>query len=369
MEEENFPSIIQCFRYERASGNAYCRIKTDGILCRQKISNNHHGNKMRHLKKFHPNIHIKLIKIPTKRKAPNVVKSIRVKINMEVIYAAFIELVSKNGRPFRIAEDSGMRLIIDPILDGVYRETGQRHTINRTVIEQKVCDAFAVVSNRIKEEMQKKPIMIMIDIATKHNRSILGVNVRFFSGNKYKIRTLSMRELTKSHSTANIYELLNEFLTTFEINPIQIYVFISDNAYNVTNVSNRLDEDCEEQMVDGGFCIDDEMFSLINNKFFGEMLTGVEEMMSKQNSHVNFVPCAAHSIQLSVSDALKESSLAAALQMAKDVVKEIRTPKISRILRERKLNQALMDHDIRWSYKYKMVRYIFNYYRFMLKLN
>lgn len=119
MEERSQIQINQCFRFDPASRAAFCRIRNGDIVCRQKIAQNHHGNKMRHLEKFHPNIFKELKKNKKKKKVQNTVKSVRVKINIRTIYSAFVELVSKNGRPFCITEDSGMRIIIDPILEGV----------------------------------------------------------------------------------------------------------------------------------------------------------------------------------------------------------------------------------------------------------
>lgn len=349
--------LMHCFRYDAKSGHSFCRIRSSDLICRQKISKNHHGNKMRHLKKFHANIHSQLISNKKKKKVRNLfVKSIKVKMNIQTIYAAFVELVSKNGRPFCISEDSGMRLIIDPLLEGVFNETGEKYAVNRVIIEEKVHEAYLIMLDRLKGEIKNTPVTVMIDIATKHNRSILGVNIRFFKNGKFVIRTLCMRELLKIHTASNIHELLKDTLATFEISAIQIYAYVSDNAGNVTNVSKLLNIDCENFVAAEGLDLEDEMFSLINDQFFGSIMTDVENIVSNENtSYVNFVPCAAHTTQLAVNDATKVPVLKSNIDFVKEIVKQLRTPTLSRILRERQLKQAIIDHDIRWSYKYLMV--------------
>lgn len=353
--------FVQCFRYDPRSGHTFCRIKTDGISCRAKISNNHHGNKMRHLSKKHPNIFEQVKKNTKKKKVPNTVRTIRVAINVQTIYTAFVELVSKNGRPFCIAEDSGMRIIIDPILEGIFKGTGERYKINRVVIEQKVREAYLVVVEKIKQETRNKPVTIMIDIATKHGIAMLGINVRFFNNGKYITRTIGMEQLTKNHTTVNIHSLLLETLNTFELKAIQIYAFNSDNAFNVVNVSELLNEDCTSYMIADGFSIDDQMFSLLNDQSYATMLNELQVLLTDDHRHVTFISCAAHTTQLAVDDAIEHSIFSEPIQMVKDIVKKLRTPNISNILRERKLNQAIMDHDIRWSYKFKMVKKYFLY--------
>lgn len=99
-------NVRECFRYDARSKSAICLVKQSGVLCQRKISNNHHGNKIRHLKTAHPNIYERIRKIKMKTKLRNASGRITVQLSIENVYAAFVELVSKNGRPIRICKDS-----------------------------------------------------------------------------------------------------------------------------------------------------------------------------------------------------------------------------------------------------------------------
>lgn len=236
-----------------------------------------------------------------------------------------------------------------------YRESGERYSINRVVIEQKVHEIFILIKEKIKVEIRNKPLMLMVDITTKHNISILGVNIRFWHENKFIMRTIGMEHLKKSHTAQNVYELIIELLDQYEIKPIQIFVYVSDNAKNVTNVSILLNDDCEDYMFEEGINIDDKIFQLANDENSGIILEEVEKLFMGNNCHVISLSCAAHTTQLAVCDALKSPDILPAISKVKDVVKDLRTPTIASVIREKKLNQAIIDHPIRWAYKYQMV--------------
>lgn len=344
-----------CFRYEEQSRGAICLISKNGKPCHQRIANNHHGNKMRHLKSAHPNIHSAIIANKRKKKIANIKTTSKISIDIEEIYAAFVELVTKNGRPFCICVDSGMRRLIDPLLEGIHQATGERHTINPVVIKQKVRETFELVRNKIANEAAKKPIALMLDISTKHNYSILGISVRYQIESGPVIRTIGMVPLTKRHTSQNIYSSTKQSLQTFELEPNQIIASTTDNAYNVVNVSDHLDADCTDHLSNEGYSLDDNLFSILNDEFYSDLLERMRPIMENENPHVTFVPCGAHTLQLAVNEALKKDQFSEEIDFVKDCVKTLRTQVYVNLLREKNLKQAVLNHDIRWNYTYLMV--------------
>ena len=49
----------------------------------------------------------------------SLLKTVRVKIGIAMLKAACVELVTVNGRPLSLIEDSGFRKILDPLLQGL----------------------------------------------------------------------------------------------------------------------------------------------------------------------------------------------------------------------------------------------------------
>lgn len=342
-----------CFQYDVQSGSAICRVVTNGSACKQKISNNHHGNKIRHLKLCHANIFGMVKKNMKKGKKTQYTSQFTVDLSIDRLYAGFVELVSKNGRPFCITQDSGMRAIIDPIVDGIFRTTGDRITINPSTIKVKLHDACERVKNVIRSEVLKKPIALMLDIATKHNRSILGINIRYYIENRFVTRTIGMELLRNSHTANEIYMTLSGTFRDYGIDPIQIISYTTDNAGNVVNVCDWLNYDSDEFMMDQGYDFDADIFASLNQDYFGRLVTDIHTILEQQR--ITHIPCAVHTEQLSVKDVLTESDIVEEISFIKNIVKELRTPTFVNILRDRNRKLAVLDHDVRWNYTYLMV--------------
>lgn len=356
MEDEDILNVRDCFRYDPSSRSAICRVSKNGVLCRQKISNNHHGNKLRHLKLAHHHIHAKIIK--TKKKKKKIYSTsgrVQIELNISDVYAAFVELVTKNGRPFSVCDDSGMRILLNPILDAIHKATGERYTINHLVIKEKVCAAYEYVRKHIIAEIENKPISIMIDIATRHNHSILGINIRYIiNESTIAIRNIGMVSLTKSHTAENLAQVVRDAFKEYEIKPKQVFASTSDNAWNAVNVSGFLNDDCGENMNES-YDFNDKVFELLNDSYYGKLLDSVKPILQTEYPHVLSIACGAHTLQLATNDSLKSPLVATDIHFVKEIVKHLRTPTIANILRQKKMKQAVIDHEIRWNYTYLMV--------------
>lgn len=316
-------SLQNCFQYDVASGSTFCRISTNGKLCKQKITNNHLGNKIRQLEKKHPNIFARVELVAKKKRTVLSDDSkITVFLSAEKLFDGLVELVSKNGRPFCITEDSGMRVIIDPILNGLFENSGERITVNESVIKEKLREKYEQVKSEIHAEITKKPIAVMLDLATKHNRSILGVNIRYHSSNGFVTRTIAMEPLTNSHTAQNIHHVLRQSLDDFGIVPIQIFAYVTDNAGNVVNVCFWMNRHCENFLMDQDYELDENMFASLNSDYFGNLLENIEPILG--NEFISHIPCAVHTEQLAIHDAMKMTEFNEVNLFAKEIVKEQR---------------------------------------------
>lgn len=346
--------FIDCFRYDVRSRSAICRISTDGKKCNTKITNNHHGNKMRHLKSLHRHIYDGLKKTKRRKKVRNFCGQITVKIHMGAIYAAFVELVSTNGRPFCIVDDSGMRIILEPILDAIYDMTGEKVCLNCAVIKDKVNLTYKYVRNEIVKAIEKKPLALMTDISTKHNYSILGINIRYCDDDlAIFTRTIGMISLTNSHTAENLYKAIINVLNEYQIKANQIFSYTTDNAGNIVNVVDFLNDNFETYMIEEA----PDVFADLSNAMYGELLDRIQPDFEREYPFIEPVACGAHTTQLAVKDSLKEESYANEIEFVKERVKILRTPTMATLLRSKNLKQAVIDHEIRWNYTYLMVIY------------
>lgn len=354
-ESESF-KIVELFRYDPESNKAVCKITSDDSAeCGQSIASNHHGNKMRHLKLKHSQIHSEVLKNSSKKRKhdySNDIITIPVKINVQVVRHACVELVTKNGRPFCLFCDSGLRKLIDPLLIGIKRVTGQTMVINTENVKEDMFKTFSDMKKKLQLEVKDKIVTVLVDIGTKHNKSLLGINIRFHSGNRFILRTIGMETITTRHTAINLHQTISQCLSEFGIETKQVYVYVTDNAYNVVKIADLLNidfENCSQNEEN----INDALFANMNQQVFHDLLSAVQ--VEYQKKCVHSVYCCIHTLQLAVEDAIKASKVSEELELVRRLVKKLRTPTISNELVQAKLKQAMLDCDTRWNYKYIMV--------------
>ena len=56
------------------------------------------------------------------------------------------------------------------------------------------------IKTEIKEDIREKFISLKIDIATRMDRAILGINIQLIKNGKLTLRTIAMKELIQSHT-------------------------------------------------------------------------------------------------------------------------------------------------------------------------
>jgi len=104
-------------------------------------------------------------------------------------------MVTVNGRPLSIVNDSGFKKIINPILESF----GNKFSIDQRYVRKNVIET----ANLVVSDFKNRILSLKIDGATRLDKSILGINVQFISDEStHVVKTLAMIELTESH-TAN----------------------------------------------------------------------------------------------------------------------------------------------------------------------
>ncbi|XP_050054097.1 uncharacterized protein LOC126549317 [Aphis gossypii] len=141
---------------------------------------------------------------------------------MHTLISACVDLVTVNGRPYSVLNDSGFKKIINPILDG----------LDKKVARQYVHEESLAIQKEIRTEAftKAKLISLKLDAVTKLNRSFLGINIQYIVGDYIKLRTLALIELTQSHTGFYLKEIILNVLKKYNIEHDQIYTITSDNG-------------------------------------------------------------------------------------------------------------------------------------------
>lgn len=158
-----------------------------------------------------------------------------------------VELVTINCRPFTCLLDSGFKKIIQGQLSEL--ENGSYsvnlHDKNLPEIKSYITKLTRKISDQIRMEVNKRLLSVMVDIASKHNKSLLGVSIQYVLNNMIVVRSIGMVELHKSHTAKYILEKMLSCLNDHGINSQQIVSITSDNAANMILMSKLFNESCE----------------------------------------------------------------------------------------------------------------------------
>ena len=113
--------------------------------------------------------------------------SVTVKMDEKQIIDGCVSLVSESGRPFKILNDKGFSMILDPLLEGL----GGSLTISAENIVPKINLAAQKIRDKLKDEMKNRLICLKVDCTKRLSRSILGINAQYVHDGKIILRSLS----------------------------------------------------------------------------------------------------------------------------------------------------------------------------------
>lgn len=113
-------------------------------------------------------------------------KKIKILMDKATLCRASIKIVTKDAIPLKILDSEGFRELVGPMHEAL------GVTINAHNISEKLQNVAQHLKEIISNELKNKLFSLKIDSATRHGRSILGVNAQFSDDGQIKIRTLGM---------------------------------------------------------------------------------------------------------------------------------------------------------------------------------
>lgn len=338
---------------------------------------------IKHLKRMHADIHEAIDFV----KSTKANKSCEVKITETPgkIWHAILQLIIFCALPFSIVHEWGFQLLIKPYVTA-FKSTNSNFSVNRSSIRKKISEQAKQIKEIIIGEVKGKMICLLIDIASKYNRSVLGISIVFYGNGKLHTRTIGMVPLKIAHTGKNLFEIVKNKLHEFNINLNQIFAVTTDNGRNIIKMvklfrANETDnlnapthtsvsetdedddddddnDDDEHEIICNWDQANDEIFDpeIFNDEYFTDLLTNLrcEFSTSSYNGLLTGISCAAHCLHLVVDAAIKSSS-DHLIEKCRTLAKKLRTPKLRAELSEQKQKMAKLDVNTRWSSLFDMV--------------
>jgi hypothetical protein len=269
--------------------------------------------------------------------------------NADRLLGSCMELATVNGRPFAMFSDSGFRKILEllqPLLP-------KQFSVNPTKVSELVSKRAALVRQKISDELKNSLICLKMDCATRLDRSFLGVNAQFTSEVEPKLvlRTLGMVELDSRHTSEYLKEQVYGVLSKYRVQPSQIFSCTVDNGANMLKTIRLIDEEVLEQSN-----ADHEDDNEVWMDDASDLDLNLPSHFGVSKHLVTPIRCAAHTLQLAVEDALKESSPAETITRARVLAKKLRTQAMLNLIKQLQLPKPMLDCPTRWSATHDMLK-------------
>lgn len=371
--ENGVKSNLDCFEQKLDENQQLvcrCNIKDCGREYNSKTA------AIRHIRLNHRDVHdkIKENKTPHALLQQDLMDSsieIRVKVVPSEIIEACVEMITVNALPLCAVEFPAFRKILNPYIVALNLK-GINLVINKETIKDHINQAAAKIMETIRLEVRNKLVCLMIDIASRYNRSVLGTNIAYMSEGEICIRTIGMQTLKFSTTSKCIVENIKERLNQCGIDLEQIEAVTSDNGSNMIRSTALLEESYRKESMsteknaevhpyvnndddDDDEYIDEDLF---DDSYYDDLLEEVRSAFGAADyTHlIHGISCAAHSIQLVIKNAIKRSpSIESVLQKCRELAKKLRTPSIRSLLQSEGFNMALLEVETRWGSMFSMV--------------
>ncbi|XP_065211447.1 uncharacterized protein LOC135839379 [Planococcus citri] len=260
---QNSP-IRMYFLIQAIENNGSTQSESECRVCGLRMKGNHASNMERHIRRSHPGIYEKYLEIKSqtfnpenknhnkelsdklceqyltqfsfndiaKEKPTSEIKRPRLSptgfLKKESIIDACVELVTVNGRPFSLMNDSGFKMLIDPLINRICPSL----VIDENSIEKYVFERANKIKSGLINNLRNKMIALKLDCVTHCNRSFLAIHAQIYVRIEFKFYTLSILEINAKMESAELSAAIWNELNTFEISRSQIYsVTIDGGSY------------------------------------------------------------------------------------------------------------------------------------------
>lgn len=365
---DNFPDLFKCLVC--AENKRKTPVKP--------LSGKKQWNLKKHLETVHPEIYDKHF---NSQKKVNLLKK-RAKIMQSMC-----EIVTINGRPFNYLLDSGFHQLIEDDLKELSNH-GVGITLDRNLVElhHYIDELARKVRKKIESRVYGRFISLMLDAASKNNKSILGITAQYLSDGKINKNVLAMTHMENAHTSEYMQILVKRCLVQYNIPADHAISFTTDNASSMIGATKQFDEYVQEicpsidytENIDLSIpSYDDVQLSEAQMESIMETIGNIDEIrnilddadtfeelyekfigdISKASKKVFTIRCGAHLNQLAVRCGLKKSNVEHLLATCKYVVKKLRTEKIKGLASDANLTYKIpsISCETRWDSDFDMV--------------
>lgn len=368
-------------------------------LCKTDIKGTHSSNIVPHLKRMHKEEYDSHIAIKSEE---------HIEISRLKLIQSCVEIVSVNGKPFTTLSCSGFVNSHQSTLKKL-KAAGRSINLKDThlsEVKEHLHSMATKVREKMKLEMRGKLLSLMIDGATRNNRSLLGISVQYIVNGCMKVVMLGIKEIVERSTAMNLCFIVKTTLEEYEIPIRSIISVTTDNAANMIATTQELECELNRSIagdissedlgnaelardqgdvslrVDGisDTSIDDEIQDSLNepdatdedalHSIFDEgalhddLLRSVGNSLNREfnpDRLIDDVRCAIHTIQLAVKDAPSSLNRADSnvISLCRNIAKFLRLKSTQIEMRHNDTSiLPILDVETRWNSSYALVNIV-----------
>lgn len=359
-------------------------------LCEKEINATKASNLVVHIELCHKDIYEVKVKLQDKKSLTHL-REKRLRLLQSCVKKTTID-----HEPFAAILKSSFQEIIANKLKK-FREAGIPLNLtdkNLMVVKEHIHKTADKIRKKMEKEMKGKLISLMADGASKHHLTVLGISAQYIHDKKLRIRMLGLKELTDSHTGIYLSSVVRECLREYGCETDQAIAVTTDNGRNMVKMTRDLRVEDEPVQPSNEnhkeiILVDEHEYKHYDQPScdteIERLLKQLDEMEIEEinallddasdddeadfyinpgdiqtsamfNNHVN---CAAHTIQLVVSDGLKElrKNHNNVIKICRAFAKFLRRPNIIVKLKQMgiKIKLPKLDCPTRWNSTFVMV--------------
>lgn len=363
----------QIFVYDESTKKTKCSE------CNKLLIGKYEQNWKRHLNKYHQdiakNFNAVIKKRPAeidseipKKKHAGPSRGGYIKHCVALIVIHLLPLISMTWEPFR------------DLTNPFAKAAG--FVMNAVNIITFIAKSANAIRLKVKREIRHRMISLKLDVASRGGKSVLGVNIQYYSKveRKIVIRTLGMITLESRHTSSYLELMINALLKLYDIDKRNIYSYTSDNGKNMISLGNLI------KTTQHFLLLNDELRHLQNNYSDEDNEDEDNDYDNNENNastseHENIkkclnevftifvvIRCAAHTLQLAVLDTIKQLDCHSMIDDIRNVVKIIKLDRIKEARKSLGIKTPKLDVVTRWNSMYQMLKTLQNQKELLIKL-
>lgn len=286
-------------------------------------------------------------------------------VDMQEFLQNCVEIVTVCHLPFNIYAKKSFRGLIDPIASKlpIPALTPSNVSILCGSVERIFVDL-------IKNEVKGNPVSLKLDLATRHGRSVIGVNLQLIRKGQLTIRTLGLIETTDRHTAKYIEKEVLQLLDKFAIKITQLYSTTTDAGSNVLKFVKLMINGQEMEFYQEG----NEEVNVTDEAGQEDIASDEipedipDELLTELDSILRSVKCGAHALNLVVVEATSGDDSKAIIAQVRELIKILRCEPYKQSFKANKKRLPFLDCTTRWGFTYLMIDCILENQQFIIEI-